>query len=85
MRTLTLRLPEELARKLTARARVEKTTQAAVLRGALADYLGDMPANQANQANQEDSFMDLAGDLAGCLEGPGDLSYSSKYLDGYGR
>lgn len=82
MRTLTLRLPEELARRLTARARVEKTTQAAVLRGALADYLGDMPASQANQ---EGSFVDLAGDLAGCLEGPGDLSYSRKYLDGYGR
>lgn len=29
--------------------------------------------------------MDLAGDLAGCLEGPGDLSYSKKYFDGYGR
>lgn len=39
MRTLTLRLPDELARKLTARARSEKTTPAAVLRGVLADYL----------------------------------------------
>lgn len=79
MRTLTLRLPDELASKLTARARFEKTTQAAVLRGALADYLVEMPAPR------EGSFLDLAGDLAGCLEGPGDLSYSRKYFDGYGR
>lgn len=79
MRTLTLRLPEELARKLMARARFEKTTQAAVLREVLADYLVELPAPQ------DGSFMDLAGDLAGCLEGPGDLSYSRKYFDGYGR
>jgi hypothetical protein len=79
MRTLTLRLPDELARKLTARARFEKTTQSAVLRGALADYLGDL------SAPQEGSFVELAGDLAGCLEGPGDLSYSRKYFDGYGQ
>lgn len=31
------------------------------------------------------SALDLAGDLAGCLQGPGDLSTNPKYLEGYGR
>ncbi len=34
---------------------------------------------------ERDTFLDLAGDLAGRLEGPGDLSHNKKYLDNYGR
>lgn len=32
-----------------------------------------------------DSFLALAGDLTGCLEGPEDLSTNEDYLDGYGQ
>ena len=29
--------------------------------------------------------LDLAGDLVGCLQGPGDLSVNKKYMEGFGK
>lgn len=37
------------------------------------------------QQPDKGSFLDLAGDLVGRLEGPGDLSHNRKYLTDYGR
>jgi hypothetical protein len=31
------------------------------------------------------SALELAGDLVGCVEGPGDLTTNPKYMEGYGR
>lgn len=31
------------------------------------------------------SALELAGDLVGCIEGPGDLSTNPKYMEGFGR
>lgn len=31
------------------------------------------------------SFLDVAGDLVGSVEGPGDLTTNPKYMEGYGR
>jgi len=31
------------------------------------------------------SALELAGDLVGCVEGPGDLSTNPKYMEDYGR
>jgi hypothetical protein len=33
----------------------------------------------------EQSFLEAAGDLIGCLEGPGDLSTNPKYFEGFGQ
>lgn len=79
MKTLSLKLPDEMARVLEHRARSQGTTKSEILREALANYLARCPLPGKG------SFLDLAGDLVGCLEGPGDLSHNKEYFKGYGR
>lgn len=79
MKTLSLKIPDALARELEARAESKKTTKSAILREALTDYLTQAPPAKAG------SFLTLAGSLVGCLEGPGDLSYDKRHLEDYGR
>jgi Arc/MetJ-type ribon-helix-helix transcriptional regulator len=79
MKTLSLKLPDDMAQELSAQARSRGTTKSEVLREALVDFLAKAPQPDKG------SFLDLAGDLVGRLEGPGDLSYNKKYLDNYGR
>jgi len=79
MKILSLKLPEDLAEQLTAQARARGTTKSEILREALADFLAKAPQPDRG------SFLDLAGDLVGRLEGPGDLSYNKKHLANYGR
>lgn len=79
MKILSLKLPDDLAQELAARARSRGTTKSEVLREALVDHLSQAPQPDKG------SFLDLAGDLIGRLEGPGDLSSNKKYLEDYGR
>ncbi|HET9212617.1 MAG TPA: CopG family transcriptional regulator [Thermoanaerobaculia bacterium] len=79
MKTLSLKLPDDLARELSTQARSRGTTKSEILREALAGFLSGTPRSD------EGSFLDRAGDLVGRLEGPEDLSYNKKYLDDYGR
>jgi hypothetical protein len=79
MKILSLKLPDDLAHELTAQARSRGTSKSEILREALAHFLAKAPQPDKG------SFLDLAGDLVGRLEGPGDLSYNKKYLDDYGR
>lgn len=79
MKILSLKLPDNLAEELTVQARSRGTTRSEILREALVDFLSKAPQPERG------SFLDLAGDLVGRLEGPGDLSYNKKYLDDYGR
>jgi hypothetical protein len=79
MKTLSLTLPDELARDLEDRARSQGTTKSEILREALAGYFARSPLPGNG------SFLAMAGDLVGCLEGPGDLSHNKEYLKGYGR
>ena len=79
MKTLSLKLPDALARELEARAESERTTKSAILREALTGYLTQAPPARSG------SFLTLAGSLVGSLEGPGDLSYDKRHLEDYGR
>lgn len=79
MKSLSLKLPDDLAQELSAQAQSRGTTKSEVLREALVDFLARAPQPDNG------SFLDRAGDLVGRLDGPGDLSYNKKYLDGYGR
>jgi predicted transcriptional regulator len=79
MKILSLKLPDDLAQELSMRARSRGTTKSDLLREALVDFLAKEPQREKG------SFLDLAEDLAGCLEGPEDLSYNKKYLADYGR
>jgi hypothetical protein len=51
-----------------------------------ADFLRLKKANSiALPMNSERSFFEVAGDLIGAGEGPGDLSTNADYLKGYGE
>lgn len=75
MRTISLKLPPELDRRLTRLAEQRGSTRSAVIREAL----------EAFANGTSGSVTSLAGDLVGSLDGPRDLSTSAKYLEGYGR
>lgn len=79
MRTITLKLPDGLAARVSATVRRRGVSTSALVREALEDRLsrenGDRPG----------SCLDLAGDLRGALAGPPDLSSNRRHLRGYGR
>lgn len=76
MRAVSVRLPEHLDCRLTALAKKRRTSRAQVLRDALEAF-----AKRSGRLTGSD----LAGDLIGSVDGPGDLSTNPKYMAGYGR
>ncbi|MGI9303737.1 MAG: ribbon-helix-helix protein, CopG family [Gammaproteobacteria bacterium] len=78
MKTLTVKIPEQLDRRLTAAAKAQNRTKSELIRGALGSYL------RQPQVAARGSALDLAADLIGSFEGPGDLSASRRYMDDYG-
>jgi hypothetical protein len=77
---LSLKLPAALDAKLTAAARRRKTSKSALVREALKAFFAN------GKVLQGISCLDLAPDLAGCLDsGIGDLSYNPKHMEGFGR
>ncbi|MGE0452391.1 MAG: ribbon-helix-helix protein, CopG family [Vicinamibacteria bacterium] len=68
MRTITLKLPDALAARVSAAARRRGVSASAMVRGALEDRLG------SENRGRPGTCLDLAGDLAGVVEGPADLS-----------
>lgn len=101
MKILSLKLPASLEADLEAAAARRGTTKSALLREALTSYLeqsaGEPAAGQADvrepdpppygeaEEAEKPSFLALAGDLAGCVEGPADLSSNPEHLHGFGR
>jgi len=79
MKTLTVKVPEELDLKLSAVAAKRRESKSALIRAALDHIL------KSSEAITPNSCLDLAKDLSGSVEGPSDLSYSNKHLKGYGR
>ena len=80
MKVLSLKLPEALDRKLAAAVRRRGTRKSELVRQALERYLED------SQDVRRGSFLDLAGDLVGCVkDAPADLSSNPRYLAGFGR
>ena len=80
MRVLSVKVPEELERKLAAVVRKRGGRKSAVVRQALERYLDD--AGEVRRG----SFLELAGDLAGCVtDAPADLSSNPRHLAGFGK
>lgn len=79
MKTLSLKLPDALDAKLTLLARQRQRSKSAVVREAIETLF------RGNGTAQAGSFLDLAKDFAGCLEGPGDLSVNKEYFRDFGR
>jgi hypothetical protein len=79
MKTLSLKLPDALDRQLTSHAKRRGTSKSEMVRQALVSYLGSPTLPTAKSA------LELAGDLVGSLEGPGDLSTKKEYFRDFGR
>ena len=77
MTTISLKLPETLARSLAAEARARQTTKSALVRECVQQALA--------KKKRFVSCADLAGDLIGSQTGPADLSTNKAYLKDLGR
>jgi metal-responsive CopG/Arc/MetJ family transcriptional regulator len=76
MKILSLKLPPGLSVKLERAARQRGKSKSEVVRAALEQFL---------KAERPMSALELAGDLVGGGEGPGDLSTNPKYMEGFGE
>lgn len=79
MKTLSLKLPDDLHSRLVHLSQERGTAKSEVVRAALEAYFA------GKQSGGEVSCTDLAGDLIGSVEGPADLASSPKHLRGYGQ
>ena len=79
MQTLSLKLSDPLEAQLTERASDTGRSKSELVREALIEFF-----RKENDGGVGSCF-DLARDLAGCVEGPPDLSSNPKHLSGYGR
>ena len=82
MKTISLKLPAGLHAKLDRAAKQSKQSKSEVVRAALEQYLNGA---QPGRSDRTLSALQLAGDLVGCAEGPGDLSTNPKYMEGFGQ
>jgi predicted DNA-binding protein len=80
MRTISLKLPDDLFDRLESEARARQTTISSLVRESLEQSL------RTRRRAESLSCYDLASDLAGALKGlPGDLADNPKYLKGFGE
>ena len=79
MKTLTVKVPEELDLKLAAVAAKRGESKSHLIRTAINSIL------ITNEAITHNSCLDMAKDLVGSVEGSSDLSYNKKHLKGYGK
>ena len=75
MRTVSVKIPEDLDRALDQEAERLGVGRSEVLRRALRYFLRE----------GNGSFVDLARDVIGSLDGPPDLSTNPKYMEGFGE
>ena len=79
MKTLTVKVPEELDLKLAAVAAKRGESKSNLIRTAINSILN------ANEAVNHNSCLDMAKDLVGSVKGPSDLSCNKRHLKGYGK
>ncbi len=78
MRVITLKMPDDLAARLTTLARRRGVSRSELVRIALGSYLGGDGGRSANAA-------DLALDLIGRFRGPHDLSHHPRHGKSFGK
>ena len=77
MKTLTVKVPEELDLKLAAVAAKRGESKSHLIRTAINSILN------ASETVNHNSCLDMAKDLVGSVEGPSDLSCNKKHLKNY--
>jgi metal-responsive CopG/Arc/MetJ family transcriptional regulator len=80
MRTVTLKMPDALARKLEIAAKQEHVSRSALVRCAVEKYLEEDLASSS-----QPSAYALVEAFAGSVEGPRDLSTHPGHMEGYGE
>jgi len=78
MKTISLKVPDSLDRRLGAAAQRRGASKSAVAREAIELFCAQEPGEAL-------SCYDLAADLAGIVSGPPDLSTNPEYLEGFGE
>lgn len=81
MRLISLKLPEPLAVELDDVAQDRNVSRSELIREAVTDFLDASRASGPRAL----SVLDVAGDLVGSVDGPGDLSTNPDHMAGYGR
>jgi Ribbon-helix-helix protein, copG family len=80
MRTVSLKVPDELLAQLTKTARQRRVTKSDLIRESLEKGLYEEPVARTT------SCLDLARDLTGTAKGmPKDLADNPKYMEGFGK
>lgn len=80
MRTISVKLPDELLSQLARVAKARRVTKSSLVKESLEKGLHESPSARAV------SCYDLARDLAGSVKGlPRDLADNPKYMDGFGQ
>ena len=80
MRTISLKLPDDLLAQLESEASLRRTTKSQIVRDNLEKTL-----NKPSRAAASSCY-DLARDLAGSVKGlPEDLAENPKYMEGFGQ
>ena len=77
MKTISLKVSDPLHAELTAAARRQGVSKSALIRKALETYVRD-------RSPREGSALPLAGNLAGVVAGPEDLSVNEDHLQRFG-
>lgn len=81
MNNISVKIDEDLRKKLSLTALKTRTSQSELVRRALTQYLDDKTSTRESR-----TAADLAGDLAGCVRGgPRDLAGNPEYLDDFGH
>ena len=79
MKTISIKLPDDLLAKIQSAAKKRGETRSAFIRESVEESL----SQKKNQSTG--SCFELARDLAGCVQGPPDLSTNPEHMDHYGR
>lgn len=76
MKTISVKLPEALARWLERESATRRRSRSDIVREAL---------ESRRLGSGEPTMADVLADLAGTIDGPRDLSTNPRHLDGLGR
>ena len=80
MRTISLKLPDDMLSQLDREARLRKVTKSSLVRESLKTALRKRPPGGAA------SCYDVVRDLAGTVRGlPEDLAVNPDYMNGFGK
>ena len=79
MKSMSMKIPEGLHKRLERAAKERNTSKSNVVREALEQFFNGRASVRPISA------LELAGDLVGCAEGPSDLSTNPKYMEGFGE